>query len=290
MQDGCDYFCSYCTIPYARGRSRSGKITDLVEQARKVAAEGGKEIVITGVNIGEFGSDTGESFLDLLKAFDAVKGIERYRISSIEPNLLTEEIINWVAKEARAVMPHFHIPLQAGSDAVLKLMHRRYDTALLADRISLRKKLMPDAFIGVDVIAGARGATEEEWRKSLDFINSLGVTRLHVFPYSERHGTKALNIDYIVPMSERHHRVAELTHISDDHLRKFMESHRGKKLPVLWEQPHGNSNTMHGFTDNYIRVEAPYRPEYVNTVTDVILGDILADQPDTMSCEFTDQN
>ncbi len=286
VQDGCDYFCSYCTIPYARGRSRSGKIADLVAQARLVADEGGKEIVITGVNIGEFGRDTGESFLNLLKAFDAVEGIERYRISSIEPNLLTEEIIEWVANESRAVMPHFHIPLQAGSDAVLKLMHRRYDTKLFADRIALIKKLMPNAFIGVDVIAGARGETDEEWQKSVEFINSLGVTRLHVFPYSERPGTKALNIDHIVPMSERHNRVAELTRISDEHLRAFMEARKGTRARVLWEQPHDGSEVMHGFTDNYIRVEAPYRAELVNKVTEVTLGEIMKDQPDTMSCRL----
>ena len=193
VQDGCNYYCTYCTIPIARGRSRNGSIKSLVEQAEQAALEGGKEIVLTGVNIGDFGRTTGESFLDLIRELDKVKGIERFRISSIEPDLLTDEIIEFCAG-SRAFMPHFHIPLQSGSDDVLKLMHRHYDSSLFADKIHKIKSLMPDAFIGVDVMVGTRGETPEYFQDSFDFIRSLDLTQLHVFTYSERPGTKALNI------------------------------------------------------------------------------------------------
>lgn len=272
VQDGCDYFCSYCTIPYARGRSRSGKISDITDIARDVARKGGREIVITGVNIGDFGRDTGESLLDLLRALDGVEGIERYRISSIEPNLLTDEILQWVATESRAFMPHFHIPLQSGSDAVLRLMNRRYDTALFRSRILRIRELMPDAFIGVDVIAGARGESEEEWRKGYDFIDSLPVTRLHCFPYSERPGTAALGLDLVVSQKEKHRRTAELMKLSDRKHHEFLRACVGRKSRVLWEAPTRGGNSMHGFTENYIRVEAPFRPDLVNTVTDLTLS------------------
>lgn len=271
VQDGCDYFCTYCTIPYARGRSRSGTIAQITDIARGVAAEGGREIVITGVNIGDFGRITGEHLIDLLRSLDAVEGIERYRISSIEPNLLTEEIIEWTAREARAFMPHFHIPLQAGSDEVLRLMNRRYDTRLFASRIELIRKLMPDAFIGVDVIAGARGETEEEWQRGLRFIESLPVTRLHVFPYSERPGTKALQIGHVVDQHTKHLRAARLAEVSDAKLADFISRQVGKTARVLWEHPTHGGDTMHGFTENYVRVEAPFRPELVNTVTTLTL-------------------
>ena len=188
VQDGCDYFCSYCTIPFARGRSRNGTIASMVEQARQAAAEGGKEIVLTGVNIGDFGKTTGESFFDLVKALDQVEGIERYRISSIEPNLLTDAIIEFVS-HSRSFMPHFHIPLQSGCDEVLQLMRRRYDTALFASKVRKIKEVMPDAFIGVDVIVGTRGETEEYFEEAYQFIAGLDVTQLHVFSYSERPGT-----------------------------------------------------------------------------------------------------
>ena len=273
VQDGCDYFCTYCTIPYARGRSRSGSIDQIVEIARGVAAEGGKEIVITGVNIGDFGRTTGERLIDLLRRLDAIGGIERYRISSIEPNLLTEEIIEWTAREARAFMPHFHIPLQAGSDAVLKLMNRRYDTALFESRIRKIRSLMPDAFIGVDVIAGARGETEEEWRRGLEFIESLPITRLHIFPYSERPGTKALNIGHVVDQHTKHERAARLAEISDAWLAEFLRGQVGKQAKVLWEHPTHGGRMMHGFTENYVRVEAPLQPDLINTVTTVTLTD-----------------
>lgn len=277
VQDGCDYFCTYCTIPFARGRSRSGDISEIVGQAEMAAAAGGKEIVITGVNIGEFGHDNNQSFFDLLRRLDDVKDIERYRISSIEPNLLTEEIIRWIATDARAFMPHFHIPLQSGSDKVLKLMNRRYDTSLFSDRIGQIRELIPDAFIGVDVIAGARGETPEEWQKSLDFIEDLDVTRLHVFPYSERPGTKALLLGDSVENGERHRRVGVLTEVSDRKLKTFAESQMGKCRPVLWEHKVGESGLMTGLTDNYLRVNAPFDEALLNTITDVTLPPEIVD-------------
>lgn len=288
VQDGCDYFCTYCTIPYARGRSRSGRISDLVAMARAVAEEGGKEIVITGVNIGDFGRDTGESFFDLLKSLDSVEGIERYRISSIEPNLITEEIIRWIATEARAFTPHFHIPLQAGSDKVLRLMNRRYDTGLFRDRISLIRHLIPDAFIGIDIIAGARGETEEEWEKSFNFVESLPIDKLHVFPYSERPGTKALNIEHKVSQGEKHRRVALLTALSDRKLTDFMKDRIGREYEVLWEQPAEGNEMMHGFTPNYLRVTAPLREEMINRISKVRLKAIDEMEPDSFIGEFID--
>ena len=266
VQDGCDYYCTYCTIPLARGRSRSGRIEDLVEQARQVAAEGGKEIVLTGVNIGDFGKGRDDNFFDLIRALDEVEGIERYRISSIEPNLLSEEIIRWVATESKRFMPHFHIPLQSGSDEVLRLMHRHYDTALFRERIEMIKREIPHAFIGVDVIAGARGETDEEWQKSYDFIASLDITQLHVFPYSERPNTKALNIGHVVSQAEKHRRVAELMKLSEERLEAFVAKSIGECRPVLWEQP-SKGKPMHGFTDNYLRVEADYDESLINTIT-----------------------
>ena len=220
VQDGCDYFCSYCTIPFARGRSRNGKIADLVEQARGVAEEGGKEIVLTGVNIGDFGKSTGETFFELVQALDEVEGIERYRISSIEPNLLTDEIIAFVAQSKR-FMPHFHVPLQSGCDEVLKLMRRRYDTGLFASKVHTIKSYMPDAFIGVDVIVGTRGETPEYFEKAYGFIQGLDVTQLHVFSYSERPGTQALKIDYTVSPEDKHARSQRLLALSDEKTRAF---------------------------------------------------------------------
>ncbi|MDE7412834.1 MAG: tRNA (N(6)-L-threonylcarbamoyladenosine(37)-C(2))-methylthiotransferase MtaB [Muribaculaceae bacterium] len=286
VQDGCDYFCTYCTIPYARGRSRSGKIVELVDTARKVADEGGKEIVLTGVNIGEFGRDTGETFFDLIRELDKVSGIERYRISSIEPNLLTEEIIEWVANEARAFTPHFHIPLQAGSDKVLRLMNRRYDTSLFESRIKKIRDLMPDAFIGIDIIAGARGEDEAEWNNSLEFVKRLPVDKLHVFPYSERPGTPALKIDHVVSQEEKHRRVAVLTALSDSKLREFMEERVGKEYDVLWEHPVNGSDRMHGFTPNYLRVTAPLDATRINTISRVRLTAIDTDEPDSFIGEI----
>ena len=285
VQDGCNYFCTYCTIPYARGRSRSGVTEDLVNMAREAAAAGGKEIVITGVNIGEYGRDNGQDLFTLLRRLDEVEGIERYRISSIEPNLLTEEIIRWIAEEARAFMPHFHIPLQSGSDAVLRLMNRRYDTSLFASRISAIRTMIPNAFIGVDIIAGARGETPQEWDKSLAFADSLDVTRYHVFPYSERPGTKALLLGDIVSQEEKHRRVGLLTKLSDKKMESFMKKSLGSVRPVLWEQPSGEGR-MHGLTDNYLRVEAPLDTSLINTVTPARLISIHPDEPELIISEI----
>ena len=270
VQDGCDYYCSYCTIPLARGRSRSGTIASLVAQAQDVASRGGKEIVITGVNIGDFGKKTGEHFLDLLKALDQVEGIERYRISSIEPDLLDDEVIEWCSS-SRAFMPHFHIPLQSGSDEVLQLMRRHYTRDLFARKVERIHQVMPHAFIGVDVMVGTRGETPECFDDSLQFIASLGVQHLHVFPYSERPGTMALRIPYIVPKAVRDERVARMMELSERQQREFIERHLGTERPVLFEQPPAGSKVMHGFTDNYIRVTVPYREELVNKVSTVML-------------------
>lgn len=275
VQDGCDYFCSYCTIPFARGRSRNGKIADLVEQARQVAAEGGKEIVLTGVNIGDFGKSTGETFFDLVKSLDEVEGIERYRISSIEPNLLTDEVIDFVA-QSRAFMPHFHIPLQSGCDEVLKLMRRRYDTALFANKIKKIKEVMPHAFIGVDVIVGTRGETEAYFEKAYQFIESLDVTQLHVFSYSERPGTQALKIDYIVSPEEKHKRSQRLLALSDEKTKNFYRQFIGKEAKVLMEKSKAGM-PMHGFTDNYIRIETEHNDELDNCLVTVRLGDFNED-------------
>ena len=275
VQDGCDYFCSYCTIPFARGRSRNGKIEDIVAQARQAAAEGGKEIVIAGVNIGDFGKTTSETFFDLVKALDAVEGIERYRISSIEPNLLTDEIIEYVA-QSRAFMPHFHIPLQSGCDEVLKLMRRRYDTALFAHKIQKIKEMMPHAFIGVDVIVGTRGETEEYFNQAYEFLKGLDVTQLHVFSYSERPGTQALKIEHVVTPDEKHRRSQLLLTLSDEKTRAFYESHIGKESVVLMEKSKAGT-PMHGFTDNYVRVELPYDLSLDNKLVRVRMGDFNED-------------
>lgn len=276
VQDGCDYFCTYCTIPFARGRSRSGIISELVAEAEKAAEAGGKEIVLTGVNVGCFGKDTGEDFLELLKRLDGVEGIERYRISSIEPNLLTEEIVSWIANGSRAFMPSFHIPLQSGSDEVLRLMNRRYRTDLFTDRIDMIRGLIPDSFIGVDIIAGARGETESEWEKSFSYAESLPVSRYHVFPYSERPGTKALAIEHQVSQEEKHRRVAELTKLSDVKLRDFSRRFFGTYRPVLWEHPDVmEEGYMYGHTDNYLRVRAKASESVFNTITPALLDGFI---------------
>ena len=275
VQDGCDYFCSYCTSPFARGRSRNGTVASMVEQARQAVAEGGKEIVLTGVNIGDFGKTTGETFFDLVKALDEVEGIERYRISSIEPNLLTDEIIEFVS-HSRRFMPHFHIPLQSGSDDVLKLMRRRYDTALFASKIKKIKEVMPDAFIGVDVIVGTRGETEEYFEDAYRFIAGLDVTQLHVFSYSERPGTQALKIDHVVAPEEKHKRSQRLLTLSDEKTQAFYVRHIGQTMPVLMEKTKAGM-PMHGFTANYIRVEVENDPSLDNKMVDVLLGELNED-------------
>lgn len=289
VQDGCDYYCTYCTIPKARGRSRNGSIASLVEQAREAAAQGGREIVITGVNIGDFGRTTGESFLDLIKALDAVEGIERYRISSIEPNLLTEEVIDFCAR-SRAFMPHFHIPLQSGSDEVLRLMHRRYDTELFARRVAYVKSRMPDAFIGVDVIVGTRGETEDLFAEALDFMKRIGVSEYHVFSYSERPGTMALRIPHSVSPQEKHERSRQVISLSEECLDAFYSRFTGQVRPVLLEHSR-KPGVIHGFTDNYIRVEIkcdPSQPDNIivpvrlggwNEAHDALTGEIVINQP-----------
>lgn len=276
VQDGCDYFCSYCTIPFARGRSRNGSIASMVEQVQQAVAEGGKEIVLTGVNIGDFGKTTGESFFDLVKALDQVEGVERYRISSIEPNLLTDEIIDYVA-HSRRFMPHFHIPLQSGCDEVLKLMRRRYDTALFASKVKKIKEVMPDAFIGVDVIVGTRGETPEYFEKAYEFISGLDVTQLHVFSYSERPGTQALKIDYVVSPEEKHQRSQRLLALSDEKTQAFYARHIGHTLPVLMEKSKAGA-PMHGFTANYIRVEVEGDNALDNHLVQVRLGEFTDDK------------
>ena len=265
VQDGCDYFCTYCTIPYARGFSRSPSIESLVEQAKNAAAEGGKEIVLTGVNIGDFGKNTGESFLDLVKALDGIDGIERYRISSLEPDLISDDLIHYCAG-SRAFMPHFHIPLQSGSDEVLKMMHRRYDTQLFEKKIRLIKQLIPHAFIGVDVIVGMRGETAEHFEQTYRFLDSLDITQLHVFPYSERPGTAALKIEGRVDEKTKKQRSARLLALSEQKTHDFYQQYIGSRQLVLMEKAQ-RGRAMHGFTPNYIRVELPAslsRPELDN--------------------------
>ncbi len=271
VQDGCNYYCTYCTIPMARGRSRNGSIASMVEQAERVAREGGKEIVITGVNIGDFGRTTGETFFDLVKALDQVEGIERYRISSIEPNLLTDEIIEYCAASQR-FMPHFHIPLQSGCDEVLRLMHRKYDTALFRHKIEKIRSVMPDAFIGVDVIVGTRGETVEYFERAYDFMQSVDVSQYHVFSYSERPGTKALDIPHVVTPQEKHERSQRVLALSAQKTHDFYTRFIGTTRPVLLEHASLRKPFMNGFTDNYIRVEVPNRPDLDNQIVQVTLG------------------
>ncbi len=271
VQDGCDYFCSFCTIPFARGRSRNGSIADLVKQAEQVVQEGGKEVVLTGVNIGDFGRTTSESFPDLLRALDQVEGIERYRISSIEPNLLTDEIILFVAN-SRRFAPHFHMPLQAGSDAVLQLMKRKYDTALFRHKVEMIKSILPDAFIGVDVIVGVRGETDAYFEESRQFVESLDMSQLHVFTYSERPGTQALQIEHAVDPRSKHARSKQLLDISDEKLSRFYASQKGSRRKVLFEHTR-RGGKMHGFTENYLKLYADYDPMLVNRITEVTVGE-----------------
>ncbi len=311
IQDGCDYFCTYCAIPYARGRSRSASIEETLCAARHIADTGAKEVILTGVNTGTFGQQnrqhpvgTNEPFLDLLRGLDQIEGILRYRISSIEPNLLTDDIIDFVA-HSRAFLPHFHIPLQAGSDHVLQLMHRRYDTALYASKLEKIKEVMPDACIAADVMAGFNGENEEEFSKVLSFIDSLPISYLHVFTYSDRPGTAALKLGEKIPIPVRHEHTARLLKLSEKKHKEFIASQLGKTRPVLWEsslhhQQQSNCSplpgsegemaydrsgaklgelagakrlteecvTMQGWTDNYIRLSRPYDPSLVNSVTE----------------------
>jgi threonylcarbamoyladenosine tRNA methylthiotransferase MtaB len=272
VQDGCDYPCAYCTIPLARGASRSDTIENVVRSAREIAGRGVKEIVLTGVNIGDFGLHgevRAETFFGLVQALDEVEGIERFRISSIEPNLLTDEIIAFVAQSKRFV-PHFHVPLQSGSNEVLKLMRRRYRRELYADRIRQIKALMPQACIGVDVIVGHPGETENCFRETYEFLNELPVSYLHVFTYSERENTHALSIRPVVPGSVRAERSKMLHILSDKKRRAFYESQLGRPATVLFEEDIENGQ-MQGFTENYVRVTARYDPLLINELKPVVL-------------------
>ena len=282
IQDGCDYFCTYCAIPFARGRSRSATIEETLCAARRIADSGAKEVILTGVNTGTFGQHQGENFLELLEKLDNLEGILRYRISSIEPNLLTDEIIDFVA-HSRAFLPHFHIPLQAGSDHVLSLMHRRYDTALYRAKLERIKSVMPDACIAADVMAGFNGETEEEFRKVLSFIDSLPISYLHVFTYSDRPGTAALKLGEKIPIPVRHEHTARLLELSEKKHKTFIDSQLGKTRPVLWEstqhlspskleevpEGRGRISFMLGWTDNYIRLSRPYSPTLAGSIEEV---------------------
>ncbi len=273
IQDGCDYYCSFCTIPYARGKSRNDNITNTVAEARKAVEKGYKEIILTGVNIGDFGKSTGENFLDLLIALEKTDGLHRLRLGSIEPNLLKDDIIR-LASGSEVIMPHFHIPLQAGSDEILSLMKRKYSTGLFAERIHRIRELAPLAFIGVDVIAGTNGETEGLFQESYDFINSLEISQLHAFPYSERSGTQALKIPWKVPVEERKNRTQKYINLSEKKLRAFYEKNLGTTRTVLFEEQ-TNGGMMGGFTENYIRVEAPYLAGSINQLLKVKLDSVL---------------
>ena len=265
VQDGCDYHCTYCTIPKARGRSRSGSVGEIVAEAERIASVGGREIVLTGVNIGDFGRGRGEDFFDLIRALDEVEGIERFRIGSIEPNLLSEKIIEYCAR-SRRIAPHFHIPLQSGSDEVLRLMKRRYDTELFRSRVALIQKLLPQAFIGIDVIVGTRGEEAGYFEDCYRFLESIPFSQLHVFSYSEREGTAALTIDHVVSPQDKHRRSQRLMQLSEERLKAFYRSNLGRELTVIWE--HGNYNgLMMGHSENYIRVAQPYDEEAIGTTT-----------------------
>lgn len=281
VQDGCDYYCTYCTIPMARGRSRNASVRDTAAMAREAIENGAKEIILTGVNIGDFGRTTGETFIELLQALDNL--IEetpyRIRISSCEPNLLMDEIIDFVAT-SRHFAPHFHIPLQSGSDEVLRIMHRRYDTALFAERVHHIKERLPNAFIGVDCMVGVRGETEEHFADYVRFIESLPVTQLHVFPYSEREGTRMVEMQLLrVSPKEQKQRVEKLIAISNRKLKEFYRSQQGMTGTALWEAKHEKTadgqTLMSGWTENYVRVSAPYNKQKVNTFETLIINNPL---------------
>ena len=270
VQDGCNYFCTYCTIPYARGKSRNPKIAEVVQDAQTALNQGAKELIITGVNIGDFGRSTGEQFIDLLRAFDQLDGDYRVRISSCEPNLLTDEIIDFVAN-SKHFAPHFHIPLQSGSNEVLAIMKRRYTRELFAERVQHIRKVMPHAFIGVDCMVGVRGETEACWEDYLTFIQGLDVSQLHVFTYSERANTRMLELDlYVVPKAERQRRSKILHAVSEEKTSTFYAQHAGRTAVVLWESKK-EGDQMSGFTDNYIKVYGPYKKEKINTFEEIVL-------------------
>lgn len=276
VQDGCDYNCSFCTIPMARGKSRSDTVANVVASVQQLASQGVKEVVLTGVNLGDFGKGPDgspkpeESFFELVKELDKIEGIQRYRISSIEPNLLTNEIIEFVANSDK-FMPHFHIPLQSGSNKVLALMRRRYRRELYADRVKLIKTLMPHCAIGVDVIVGFPGETEEEFKETFDFLHSLDISYLHVFTYSERDDTHALTLNPVIPRDIRHQRNKTLRNLSYMKMQYFTEQHAGQTRKVLFEA-YNKNGMMEGYTDNYIRITTPHRPEWANGIVEWQIG------------------
>ncbi len=266
VQDGCDYFCTYCAIPHARGRSRNEDIETIVSCAKELAKEGKKEVVLTGVNIGDFGKSTNETFLELIKRLDEIEQIQRYRISSIEPNLITEEIIDFCAK-SRAFLPHFHIPLQSGDNKILKLMHRKYERELFAQRVNYIKEKMPHAFVAADVIVGFPQETKEDFLSTYQFIESLPLAFLHVFTYSERPNTIAAKMEGKVPISERRERSKELQKLSIEKKNFFYENNQGYKGKILWESDNENG-MMFGFSENYIRVGRKFEEKYINQITE----------------------
>jgi threonylcarbamoyladenosine tRNA methylthiotransferase MtaB len=273
VQDGCDYYCTYCTIPFARGRSRNDSIANTVAEARVIADKGTQEIILTGVNIGDFGKSTGEKFIDLLRGLDQIENLKRIRISSVEPNLLTDEIIEFAAQSKR-IMPHFHIPLQSGSNEVLNLMKRKYKREVFESRVAKIKQEIPQAFIGVDVIAGTNGETDEFFNDSYRFIADLDISQLHAFPYSERPGTKALELKPVIPVDERKHRTQRLISLSERKMEHFYLQHLWTILEVLFEDQKGKK-CLSGFTDNYIRVETPYSEGLENQIVQVKLENLL---------------
>lgn len=275
IQDGCNYFCSFCTIPLARGRSRNATIEETIAKAKELAQTNAKEVVLTGVNIGDFGYNTNENFYDLIKELDKIEGIEQFRISSIEPNLLSNEIIEFVAQSTKFVS-HFHIPMQSGSDILLESMRRRYDSNLYKSRITKIKELMPDCCIGVDVIVGYPGETDEEFMKTYHFLNELPISYLHVFTYSERDNTTALRMEGTVPVNVRRDRNKMLRILSDKKKRAFYESNKGKTETVVFEESE-NNGMMYGFTKNYVKIKTPYNPLMVNQIGNVKMIDLNPD-------------
>lgn len=273
VQDGCDYYCTYCTIPFARGRSRNDSIANTVAEAREIVAKGTMEIILTGVNIGDFGKSTGEDFIDLLRQLDQIEDLHRIRISSVEPNLLTDEIIEFAARSQR-IMPHFHLPLQSGSNDVLALMKRKYKREVFESRVNKIKQEIPHAFIGVDIIAGTNGETDDFFRDSYRFIADLDVSQLHAFPYSERPGTKALEIKPVIPVEERKQRTQRLISLSDRKTEDFYRQNLGSIHEVLFEEQK-DKKSLSGFTDNYIRVETAYDKNLENRIVQVKLENIL---------------
>ncbi len=283
VQDGCDYFCTFCTIPLARGKSRNASIAETIVEAKKIAATEIKEVVLTGVNIGDFGQGEGENFFELIQSLDKVEGIDRFRISSIEPNLLSNEIIDFCLSDSKRFVPHFHVPLQSGSDRILHLMRRKYERSLYAERVQQIKSLRKDACIGVDVIVGFPGETDEDFMETIDFLKDLDISYLHVFTYSERANTGAPKLGEAVPMDVRRERSKQLHLLSDRKKRQFYEENKESKRSVLFEQEE-DEGLMYGFTENYVKVKYPYDPQLVNTFQEIILTEV--DRDGIMKCEL----